>query len=92
MNIENSKTNEFHIFRLIPIDKNDLKDTNNNIALVNLGVYYTWQILNLHITTINLRYLLQHGLMNSIYLMDQILYEIFSIILSTSLKSMNRSR
>ena len=92
MNIEHSKTNEFHIFRLIPIDKNDLKDTNNNIALVNLGVYYTWQILNLHITTINLRYLLQHGLMNSIYLMDQILYEIFSIILSTSLKSMNRSR
>ena len=92
MNIENSKTNEFHIFRLIPIDKNDLKDTNNNIALVNLGVYYTWQILNLHITTINLRYLLQHGIMNSIYLMDQILYEIFSIILSTSLKSMNRSR
>ena len=42
MNIENSKTNEFHIFRLIPIDKRDLKDTNNNIALVNLGVYYTW--------------------------------------------------
>ena len=92
MNIENSKTNEFHIFRLIPIDKSDLKDTNKNIALVNLGVYYTWQILNLHITTINLRYLLQHGIMNSIYLMDQILYEIFSIILSTSLKSMNRSR
>ena len=92
MNIENSKANEFHIFGLIPVDKLDLKDTNNNIALVNLGVYYTWQILNLHITTINLRYLLQHGIMNSIYLMDQILYEIFSIILSTSLKSMNRSR
>ena len=46
--------------------------------------YYT---LNLNIATINLRSLLQHELMNLIYLMDHILFQTFKIILNISLKT-----
>ena len=41
MNIENSKTNEPHRFRLSLADKLNLKNVNNNIALGNLSIYYT---------------------------------------------------
>ena len=44
------------------------------------------KILSLHITTINLKSLLQLGLMNLIFLMDHILFQIFKIISSTLLK------
>ena len=55
MNTENSRTNEPHIFRLSLADKFNLKNPNNNIALVNLSIYYTWKniIQNEHATTIN---------------------------------------
>ena len=43
MNIENSKTNEPHKFRLSLSDKLNLKDLNKNIALGNLSIYYTWK-------------------------------------------------
>ena len=43
MNIENSKTNEPHKFRLSLSDKLDLKNPNKNIALGNLSIYYTWK-------------------------------------------------
>ena len=42
MNIENSKTNEPHKFRLSLSDKLNLKNPNKNIALGNLSIY-TWK-------------------------------------------------
>ena len=43
MNIENSKTNEPQRFRLALADKLNLKDSNKNMALANLSIYYTWK-------------------------------------------------
>ena len=43
MNIENSKTNEPHRFKLDLADKLNLKSPNKNIALVNLSIYYSWK-------------------------------------------------
>ena len=42
-NIENSKSNEPHIFRLSLVDKFNHKNSNGNIALGNSNVYYTWK-------------------------------------------------
>ena len=44
MNTKNSKTNEPHKFRLSLLDKLNLKKPNKNISLVNLSIYYTWNI------------------------------------------------
>ena len=41
MNTENSKTNEPHRLRLTLDDKLNLKDPDENMALVNLSIYYT---------------------------------------------------
>ena len=43
MNTENSKTNETHRFKLDLTDKRNLKNTNKNMALANLSIYYTWK-------------------------------------------------
>ena len=43
MNTENSKTNEPHRFKLDLTDKLNLKNTNKNMALANLSIYYTWK-------------------------------------------------
>ena len=43
MNTENSKTSEPHRFRLSLVDTLNLKDTNKNMALANLSIYYTWK-------------------------------------------------
>ena len=40
-NTENSKTNEPHRLRLSLVDKLNLKNPNENIALGNLSIYYT---------------------------------------------------
>ena len=43
MNAKSSRTNEPHKFRLTLADKLNLKDPNKNMALANLGIYYTWK-------------------------------------------------
>ena len=43
MNTENSKINEPHRFKLNLTDKLNLKNLNNNMALANLSIYYTWK-------------------------------------------------
>ena len=43
MNTENSKTSKPHRFRLELADKLNLKNLNKNMALANLGIYYTWK-------------------------------------------------
>ena len=42
-NIENSKTNEPHRFKLDLTDKINLKNSNKNMTLANLSIYYTWK-------------------------------------------------
>ena len=77
MNTENSKTNELHRFMLALTDKLNLKYPNKNMTLVFIRY---GKILNLHITTINSKYLLQTGIMNLVCLMDHILLRTFKII------------
>ena len=43
MNSKNSKTNEPNRFKYDLIDKLDLKNPNQILALANLGIYYTWK-------------------------------------------------
>ena len=43
MNTENSKTNESNKFFYEFTDKLNLKNPNKDIALTNLGIYYTWR-------------------------------------------------
>ena len=43
MNTENSKTSEPRRFKLDLTDKLNLKNPNENMALANLSIYYTWK-------------------------------------------------
>ena len=43
MNTKNSKTSERHKFKLDLTNKINLKNTNKNMALANLSIYYTWK-------------------------------------------------
>ena len=87
MNSENSRTSEYHVLVLKLTDKLDLKRGQKSVALSNLSIYYTWKNIKAHIRTINLKYLLQHEVMNLNYQMDHIQYHIFKIILSIFVKS-----
>ena len=87
MKTENYKTNEPHRFRLSLVDKLNVKD--HDKIWHWLKVFITQgKTLSLHIATINLKSLLQLGMINFICLMDLILFQIFKITLSTILKNM----
>ena len=43
MNTESSKTSESHSFKLDWTDKRNLRNSNKNLALANLSIYYTWK-------------------------------------------------
>ena len=43
MNTLNSKINESNKFIYQFTDKSNLKNTNKNMALANLSIYYTWK-------------------------------------------------
>ena len=85
-NTENSKTNEPHRFRLSLVDKFNLKNPKENIALGNLKVYYTMKTLNQHTKTTNLKFLLQLGMILLICRMVIILLKTFKTSLNLSLK------
>ena len=84
MNTENSKTDEPHRFRLSLLDKINLKDPNKNMVLANLSIYYTSKNIKSAYSNNRFKVLLQHGMINSICLMDHIL-------LQTSKTTMNLS-
>ena len=86
MNSENSRTPEYHILVLQLTDKLDLRRGQKSVALSNIRIYYPWKNMKAHTITINLKYLLQHGVKNLNYQMDHIPYQIFTIILSIFLK------
>ena len=91
MNTEISNAIEPHRFRLTLADKLNLKDPNKNIALANLSMHCTWKNIKstiINITTINVKSLLQIGMIILFSLMDQILFQVFKIVLSTLLKNM----
>ena len=81
MKSENSKTSEPYVLILKLIDKLNLRRGEKSIALLNLCIYYTWKNIKSSAITINLKYQLQHGMINLNYQMDRILYQIFKIIL-----------
>ena len=72
MNSEYSKTWKPHVLIIKLTDKIDLRRDEKSIALSNLNIYYTWKNMKNHVTIINLKHLLQHGMMNVIYQMDHI--------------------
>ena len=43
MNTENSKISQPHRFKLDLTDKLNLKNSNKNLVLANLNIYYTWK-------------------------------------------------
>ena len=67
MNSENSKTSNPHALILNLIDKIDLRRSEKSIALSYLSIYYTWKNIKNHITIINLKHLLQDGMVNLSY-------------------------
>ena len=83
MNSKNSKISKPHVLILNLTDKIDLRRRKKIIALSNLSTYYTWKNKKKkHTTIINLKYKLQHGMINLYYLMNHILYQIFKAILN----------
>ena len=88
MNTLNSKTNESNKFIYQFTDKLNLKNPNKTMALANLRILTHGKTLNRNMKMINLKYLLQLGMILLIYLMDLTLFLIFKIILNISSKSM----
>ena len=86
INTENSRTTEPHRFELDLADKLNLTNPGKNMGLANLSIYYN--ILSQNTITINLKFLLQIGMILLIYLMVLILLMIFRIILNALLKNM----
>ena len=88
-NSENSKTNEPHIFKLDLTDKRNLKNPNKNMALANLSITLIMlgKTSSQKTTTINLKFLLQLGMILLIYSMFLVLLQIFKITLSLSSKN-----
>ena len=81
INSENSKTSEPQALILNLTDKLDLRRGEKIIALSNLNIYYTWKNIKISYKS-NLKYHLQHGMINLSYLMDRIPNQIFKIILT----------
>ena len=90
MNSENSQTSKPYVFILKLTDKLDLRRSEKSIALSNLSITTHGKTQKTHIIIINSKHQLQHGMINSNCLMDRSLYQIFRIILSVFLKSMEK--
>ena len=82
MNSENSKTSKPHILILNITDKIDLRRGEKKHCFIKSYYFLYMEKQKNYTTTINLKYHLQHGMMNLNYQMDHILYQIFKIILS----------
>ena len=77
MDSKNSKTSNPHRLLLNLSDKKDLKRSDKCVALSTLSIYYTWK-------KIKKSYELRRGIKNLSYLTDNILNQIFKIILNIS--------
>ena len=83
MNYKNRKTSEPHVLIRNLTDKLDFRNSiEKSIALSNLSIYYTSKNVKDHKIKINLKYQLQHGMINLNLHLDHILFLIFRIIMS----------
>ena len=57
----------------------DLRIGEKFITLSNLSIYYRWKNIKAYKTTINLKYLHQHGMINSNYLINLIFKTILNM-------------
>ena len=80
MNSKN-KISGLHRLLLSLTDKINLKRSDKYVALSSLSIYDTSKNKRI-IKTMNLKYNPQHEVKNLIYLMDSILYQTLTIILS----------
>ena len=89
MNRENSKTSEPQRYKLDLTDKRNLKNPNKNMALANLSITLIMlgKTSSQKTTTINLKFLLQLGMILLIYLMVLTQFLTFRIILNLSSKN-----
>ena len=78
-----SKISGLHRLLLNLTDKINLKRSDKYVALSNLSIYDTSKNKRI-IKTMNLKYNPQLEVKNLIYLIDRILYQILTIILSIS--------
>ena len=88
MNTENSETSELHRFKLDLTDKLNLKNPNRNMALANLGIYYTWK--NIKSENNNNKFKIYAVTWNDTFDLPDGSYSIimFRIILNSLLKNM----
>ena len=91
MNSENSKTSEPHRLLLNLADKINLKGSEKCVALSNLSMYYKWK--NIKKLYKNSKSKTKASALNEIliYLINQILYQIFKIISNISLKNAGKT-
>ena len=68
MNSKNSKTSEPNRFKYDLTDKLDFKNPNQNMALANLSIYYTWKNVKSTYKIISLKYQHQLGMKHLIYI------------------------
>ena len=91
MNSENNKTSESQVLILKLTDRLDLRRGEKILALSNLSIYYTWK--NTKSSYNNNKFKKSASTWNDKFdsiLMDRILYQIFKVILSIFLKSMEK--
>ena len=87
INSQNSETSDLLRILLNLSERINLKRSDKYVALSNLIIHYIHgKIQKSHAVTINLKYLSQRGMNNFNYLIDPILYQIFKIILTISVK------
>ena len=63
-------------------NKLDLRRGQKTVALSNLSIDYTWEIVKSSYNNNKVKILLQRGVKNLSYQMDHIQYQIFKIILN----------
>ena len=89
MNSKNNKTSDSQRLTLKLSDKISLKTSDKYVALSNLSIYYTRENTKINVETKIYNTFVLRGMLNSNYLMDRILHQIFKIIssISTNLKT-----
>ena len=87
MNSENSKTFDPHRLSVNLTDKANFKRNYKYVALSNLSIYYTLKNIKKSYKNNKFKIRLQQGMKSLNYLMDHILYQIFTITLNTSSKT-----
>ena len=90
INSENSKTFDPHRLLLNLLNKTNLKRSENMLLYQTLAFTIHEKIRKSHTKIMNLKCQLEHGMKKLNYLMDQILYQIFDIILNIYEKNMRQ--